>query len=264
MNANTNSCSDCACHFVETCTAGYHPLVGNGFCDDDTNVAECDYDGGDCCGYSVTSEHCTECICFIQETCIAGVHPSIGNGFCNDETNIAGCNYDDGDCCVNVNKDSCSECNCLGGGVITSPGFPENYDSGLDLTWLIQVKLGQLIETNFLLFDVNIFCNDFLIIYDGASNASFIVGKYCGDSIPPSHISSSNKIMVHFETDGYEGNENGFELTYNPTSNYRIDSISTIGNYPVDYLMRRRSSNRIFFVTVAFFKSFRDMYNKFH
>ena len=61
--------------------------------------------------------------------------------------------------------------------------------------------------------------------------------------------------MVHFETDSYNANENGFELTYNPTSNYRIDSISTIGNHPVDYLMHRRFLNKIVFGTIAFFKS---------
>ena len=54
MNANTNACSECECHLIETCAAGYHPLVGNGFCNDDTNIAECDYDGGDCCGPAVS------------------------------------------------------------------------------------------------------------------------------------------------------------------------------------------------------------------
>ena len=140
MNANTTACSECVCHLIETCAAGYHPLVGNGFCNDDTNIAECDYDGGDCCGYSINSEHCTECTCFHQETCLAGVHPLVGNSVCDDETNMAGCydggdcclnpnivgdgicnddtnhpecNHDGGDCCLmNVNTDSCSDCNC--------------------------------------------------------------------------------------------------------------------------------------------------------
>jgi hypothetical protein len=154
VNPNTSSCSECGCHFLETCAAGYHPLVGNGFCNDDTNIAECDYDGGDCCGYNINSEHCTECTCILQESCSSGVHPLVGNGFCDDNTNIFECSYDGGDCCVNVNTDSCSECNCLASGVITSPGFPENYDNNLDLTWLIQAQLGQKIEINFLSFNL--------------------------------------------------------------------------------------------------------------
>ena len=38
--------------------------------------------------------------------------------------------------------------------VITSPGFPENYDKNLDLTWLIEVPTGQRIEIKFSDFDV--------------------------------------------------------------------------------------------------------------
>ena len=182
MNANTDSCSDCSCHFIETCAAGYHPLVGNGFCNDDTNIAECDYDGGDCCGYCVVTDYCEDCACLGNINSDEATNPLVGDGICNDETNIVecdydggdccpnpnmvgdaichddsnhlGCNYDGGDCCVNVNTDSCSECNCLGSGVIKSPGFPGNYDNNLDLTWLIQVQLGQTIEINFLSFDV--------------------------------------------------------------------------------------------------------------
>ena len=184
MITNTNSCSDCSCHLIETFAAGYHPLVGNGFCNDDTNIAGCNYDGGDCCGYNINSEHCTECTCFHQETCLAGVtHVFVGDGVCNNETyiaecyydggdccpnlefvansvcndenNIAECSYDGGDCCLmNVNTTSCSDCNCLATGVITSPGFPGNYDHNLDFTWLIQVPMHQRIEINFLSFDV--------------------------------------------------------------------------------------------------------------
>ena len=80
----------------------------------------------------------------------------IGDGFCNDETNNADCNHDGGDCCVNVNKDVCSDCDCIGSDsvVITSPGFPQDYDKNLDLTWLIEVPPGQRIEIIFLSFGV--------------------------------------------------------------------------------------------------------------
>ena len=67
------------------------------------------------------------------------------------------------------------------------------------------------------------FSYDSLTIYDGGSSTSPMMGKYCGASIPPSHISSSKEIMVYFQTDSYNGYENGFKLTYNPTSNYRIN-----------------------------------------
>ena len=39
-------------------------------------------------------------------------------------------------------------------GKITSPGFPKNYDSNLDLKWLIQAPPGHVIEISFLSFDL--------------------------------------------------------------------------------------------------------------
>ena len=89
-------------------------LVHNGFCNDETNIAACGYDGGDCCGHNVNLDHCYQCNCFYKETCDAGVTNNyVGDGFCNDETNIAACD-DSGDCCGhNVNVDHCSQCNCF-------------------------------------------------------------------------------------------------------------------------------------------------------
>ena len=61
-----------------------------------------------------------------------------------------------------------------------------------------------------------IFSLDSLTLYDGDSNSSLMLGKYCGDSNPPSHISSSNNIFIHFQSNGiylgYAGT--GFKLKY--------------------------------------------------
>ena len=45
-----------------------HPyLIGNGYCDDETNNEGCSYDGGDCCGLNVNTQYCSECLCFEQQ-----------------------------------------------------------------------------------------------------------------------------------------------------------------------------------------------------
>jgi len=36
---------------------------GDGYCDDENNNSECDWDGGDCCGSDVDTSFCTECAC---------------------------------------------------------------------------------------------------------------------------------------------------------------------------------------------------------
>ena len=72
-------------------------LIGDGFCNDETNNADCNYDGGDCCGSCVVTDHCSQC------ECIGGANVTnvlITNGVCDDQTNNADCNYDGGECCV--------------------------------------------------------------------------------------------------------------------------------------------------------------------
>ena len=54
-----------------------------------------------------------------------------------------------------------------------------------------------------------------MTIYDGGSSISAMMGMYCGDSIPPRHVSSSNVILIHFQTDG-SVRYAGFKMEYNP------------------------------------------------
>ena len=63
-------------------------VVGNGYCNDETNNADCNYDGGDCCGTCVKTNHCSECECLGEVS---------GNEICN-----AHCNYDGGEYFTNI------------------------------------------------------------------------------------------------------------------------------------------------------------------
>ena len=38
-------------------------LVNDGYCHDNVNNAECNFDGGDCCGSNVNIMACADCIC---------------------------------------------------------------------------------------------------------------------------------------------------------------------------------------------------------
>ena len=55
-----------------------------------------------------------------------------------------------------------------------------------------------------------------MTIYDGGSSSSPMMGKYCGNSIPPSHVSSSNEVLIQFKSDGSGFPTAGFKLEYNP------------------------------------------------
>ena len=61
------------------------------------------------------------------------------------------------------------------------------------------------------------FSFDSLTIYDGGSSTSPMMGQYCGNSIPPSQVSSSNEALIQFQSDGILTYP-GFKMEYNPTS----------------------------------------------
>ena len=52
---------------------------------------------------------------------------------------------------------------------------------------------------------------DYLAILDEMYGSQ----KYCGNSLPPNQISSSNEIFIHFKTDDIE-RKRGFKLEYEP------------------------------------------------
>ncbi len=40
-----------------------HTWIADGYCDDDTNILECDFDGGDCCESEPNMDYCDLCEC---------------------------------------------------------------------------------------------------------------------------------------------------------------------------------------------------------
>ena len=82
---------------------------------------------------------------------------------------------------------------------------------------LLQVIINSTFDCPIKIILQFIFSYDSLTIYDGNSNASTSLGVYCGDSIPASHISSSNEMLIHFHTDNSVG-KSGFRIEYNPKS----------------------------------------------
>ena len=113
-------------------------FLGDGFCDDQNNVSNCEYDHDDCCRLNDPYAHnyCEICLCKSNETnypisfetkptslettpsslqdCLSHY---LGDGLCDDQNNFSSCKYDNGDCCVksgyeNVWNDFCTECLC--------------------------------------------------------------------------------------------------------------------------------------------------------
>ena len=98
--------------WIQACTNGH--LIGDGFCDDETNNPECIFDGGDCCGPCVVATRCLNCTCLQTDVNVGEIkNHLVGDGYCNDETNSDACGFDGGDCCGPcINTEFCSECQC--------------------------------------------------------------------------------------------------------------------------------------------------------
>ena len=94
--------------------------VGDDYCDDETNNAACNWDGGDCCNNDKPDwrKFCKVCECLDpDESAGTCVKPEWrGDTYCDDETNNPVCNWDGGDCCNNDNPKwnaTCTICECI-------------------------------------------------------------------------------------------------------------------------------------------------------
>ena len=120
--------------FYPNCEPGYLEWIGDGSCDDSTNIEDCNFDGGDCCLEFVVKDFCYECCCHQDEcasktsttteanlfcpTCIHshGMYLYLGDTVCDNFLNTEECCYDYGDCyqpylitVTPVNPDSTNE-----------------------------------------------------------------------------------------------------------------------------------------------------------
>ena len=100
-------------------------------------------------------------------------------------------------------------------GIILSPHHPGYYPPLTPCRWTINVPRGNTIKLRFLEFqledDPSCF-NDFLEIYSGLTTRKFL-GRYCGERFPAFVESSSNVMVITFESnDKITGL--GFKLHY--------------------------------------------------
>ena len=102
----------------DTCPLEFKAALGDGFCHDELNIEDCQYDGGDCCKPVVFDNACTECRCWETgdvkplEHAACPLEFFVEDGFCEDESNIPQCGYDGGDCCGAMKLTFCSDCSC--------------------------------------------------------------------------------------------------------------------------------------------------------
>uniref|UniRef100_UPI00398F4E0B membrane frizzled-related protein n=1 Tax=Pristiophorus japonicus TaxID=55135 RepID=UPI00398F4E0B len=102
-------------------------------------------------------------------------------------------------------------------GSLSTPKHPEQYPHRQVCVWHISVPQGHVIQLlfhNFSLESVADCHYDFVEVHDQASSSpSSLMGRYCGDSVPPTLTSPRHEMLVLFVADEGESNV-GFFATY--------------------------------------------------
>ncbi|XP_041658936.1 CUB domain-containing protein 2 [Cheilinus undulatus] len=117
---------------------------------------------------------------------------------------------------VGYRKDMCGGVLTGLSGVISSPGYPQEYSNNADCSWAVHVSNTSVVTLVFLDFQLenNEGCNfDFVALFDGPTVTHRHLGKYCGADKPPNIVTTSNQLLVVFKSDFNIGGR-GFKAYY--------------------------------------------------
>jgi Zn-dependent metalloprotease len=130
---------------------------------------------------------------------------------------------------TSVGSSYCSGTNTLNTsdfGTLTDGSGSSSYCNNMDCMWLIQPPQATSVTIDFIAFDLEAASDDgktiydAVEIYDGATTASPLLGRYTGSNLPPSVTSSGGSILVHFYSDldiakqGWSANYTSATTTY--------------------------------------------------
>ncbi|XP_023815635.1 CUB and sushi domain-containing protein 2 isoform X1 [Oryzias latipes] len=89
-------------------------------------------------------------------------------------------------------------------GTIFSPGYPEEYPSSADCSWLITVAPGSGIKLNFTLLQVH-GPHDFITVWDGPQETARKLGIFTDGEPNDSPSSTSNQVLIRFRSNTEKG-----------------------------------------------------------
>ncbi|XP_042344706.1 inactive serine protease PAMR1-like isoform X2 [Plectropomus leopardus] len=114
------------------------------------------------------------------------------------------------------------DCKTCGGVIQRAQGHIalESYPTNARCEWTVQVERDRSIELRFSLLSLESdhSCRyDYVEVRDGDELSSPVIGRFCGDRLPPPIKSSGNVLHILFTSDGYH-NFDGFVLTFQESS----------------------------------------------
>ncbi|XP_002073258.3 dorsal-ventral patterning protein tolloid [Drosophila willistoni] len=88
---------------------------------------------------------------------------------------------------------------------IDSPNYPVDYMPNKECIWRINVPIHHQVALKFQFFELEKHDNcihDYIEIRDGNHSESRLIGRFCGDKLPPSIKTRTNQMYIKFVSDG--------------------------------------------------------------
>ncbi|XP_078284467.1 tolloid-like protein 2 [Rhinoraja longicauda] len=110
---------------------------------------------------------------------------------------------------LHANRLDCKEAGCGHRvdnveGVITSPNWPDPYPNRKECSWTITAPPGHRVKLAFMEFEIELHQEciyDYLEVYDGLSERSALLGRYCGSKKPETIVTTANNMFLRFISD---------------------------------------------------------------
>ncbi|KAG8574151.1 hypothetical protein GDO81_009072 [Engystomops pustulosus] len=125
-------------------------------------------------------------------------------------------------------------------GNFSSPGYPNGYSAFEHCVWRLSVTPGEKIRLNFTSLDVyrsRLCWYDYIEVRDGHWKKAPLIGRYCGDKLPDSILSSDSRLWIEFRSSSnYVGK--GFHAVYEAECGGDVtkdEGHIQSPNYPDDY-----------------------------
>lgn len=115
-----------------------------------------------------------------------------------------------------------------GSGSIQTPNYPLNYPVDKVCSWIIQVQPGDKVVLSFETFALedNAVCQyDYVLIRDGRSSKSPMIGKFCGTSRPATITSTANYLWIGFRSDS-STTKQGFKAIWTSDKSAAVSTAS--------------------------------------
>jgi cubilin len=84
------------------------------------------------------------------------------------------------------------------------------------LTVFIYFLFARFMKMDLISLGSNCDYDDYVAVYDGGSTASPLIGRFCGNTVPETIFSSTNRMMLNMVTNSYGAGE-GFAAGYYET-----------------------------------------------